>query len=408
MHALHPKNLFALVCLLLLTASAALATPANHDALMTDGAYKKAFEAYSTTEREAGKRLDARDFAAVRKAVQTEVEKLAKTGIADGSPAAEAWSSAYEQGRDSLKCEMEWDWLRRHPEGIQGLYRMQSKAFDGWMTVRKEKQGDMYTVHIVASQKSAPFNSGELTGTGKITGNAMDVADSSDENNPIHIAFDGDMATITEPKSFKESGLLGAGVSFDGDFKREKKSSGKKFSKEELKRLSLFLSNFTELSMFNFTARDVLNTAKPYDMIRFGIWHNFINNSKRVKPCATNGCKWGSLTIACPYVQNTIQKYFGYDLKQCLSAKNPESNSSTDNFHFDGKIYHFEGADGEAVYYARVDEATQGADGLIEMKGVVYNADDKDDILGNFTAFAKANSGKNPYAIVSLKTQIKE
>lgn len=47
MHALHPRNLFALVCLLLLTASAAAATPANHDALMTDGEYRKAFEAYS-------------------------------------------------------------------------------------------------------------------------------------------------------------------------------------------------------------------------------------------------------------------------------------------------------------------------------------------------------------------------
>ena len=78
MHALHPRNLFALVCLLLLTASAAAATPANHDALMTDGEYRKAFEAYSTTDQEAGKRLDAQDFAAVQKVVQAEMAEWAE------------------------------------------------------------------------------------------------------------------------------------------------------------------------------------------------------------------------------------------------------------------------------------------------------------------------------------------
>ena len=78
MHALHPRNLFALFCLLLLTASAAAATPANHDALMTDGEYRKAFEAYSTTEQEAGERLDAQDFAAVQKVVQAEMAEWAE------------------------------------------------------------------------------------------------------------------------------------------------------------------------------------------------------------------------------------------------------------------------------------------------------------------------------------------
>ena len=85
MHALHPRNLFALVCLLLLTASAAAATPANHDALMTDGEYRKAFEAYSTTDQEAGKRLDAQDFAAVQKVVQAEMAEWAEMEISAGS-----------------------------------------------------------------------------------------------------------------------------------------------------------------------------------------------------------------------------------------------------------------------------------------------------------------------------------
>lgn len=64
MHTLHLRNFFALVCLLLLTASVAAAAPANHSALMADGAYRKAFGAYAAAEQEAMKRLDARDFAA--------------------------------------------------------------------------------------------------------------------------------------------------------------------------------------------------------------------------------------------------------------------------------------------------------------------------------------------------------
>ena len=223
MHALHPRNLFALFCLLLLTASAAAATPANHDALMTDGEYRKAFEAYSTTEQEAGERLDAQDLAAVQKVVQAEMAEWAEMEISAGSSETEAWSNAYATGRDSLNRELMWDWLRRHPEGVQGFYRMQSKTFDGWMTVRKEKNADMYAVHIVASQKSTPFNSGELDGVSRLKDNSMQVADQSDEKNPVLIAFHGETATIVEPEAFKKSGALGSGVSFDGDFIREKK-----------------------------------------------------------------------------------------------------------------------------------------------------------------------------------------
>ena len=410
MHALHPRNLFALVCLLLLTASAAAATPANHDALMTDGEYRKAFEAYSTTDQEAGKRLDAQDFAAVQKVVQAEMAEWAEMEISAGSSETEAWGNAYATGRDSLNSELMWDWLRRHPEGVQGFYRMQSKTFDGWMTVRKEKNADMYAVHIVASQKSTPFNSGELDGVGRLKDNSMQVADQSDEKNPVQIAFHGETATIVEPEAFKKSGALGSGVSFDGDFIREKKFEEKNFSTEERKRMSVFLSYFTEIGMMNFTAEDVLNTDTPYEMIRFGIWHNFMNDDSHIQPCAAYGCPWGSLTIDCAYVKDSLQHYFGYNLRQCLSATHPDSSSPYDKYQFDGTRYHFEGAAGEAVYYTRVNEARQRTDGLIEMKGIVYNADDKKDILGNVTALAKPHTwkGKNTLVIVSLKTQFKE
>ena len=224
----------------------------------------------------------------------------------------------------------------------------------------------------------------------------MWAADQSDARNPIRIVFHGETAVITEPESFKKSGILGAGVSFEGDFIREKKSAGKNFSAADRKAMGVFLSNFTEIGMMNFTADDVLDTAHTYEMIRFGIWHNFMNNR-------------GSLTIDCASVRDSLRRYFGYNLRQCLSASHPDSASPSDRFHCDGTKYHFEGAAGEAVYHARVDGARQGAD-LIEMNGIVYSADDEKDILGSFTAQARPHiwKGKNALAIVSLKTQFRE
>lgn len=219
----HLQKFFFLVCMVLLTASSVCAGPVNHAKLMANGEYKQAFDAYSATLQEAKTRLDAKDFAAVQKAVQAEMEDSVKEDVASGTAEAEAWGTAYSVGRESLNRELKWDWLRRHPEGVQGFYRMQSKAFDGWLAVEKGDKPDFYAVQIYAIQKNAPNNSGELDGFGTLKGNAMNAVDKNDGQNPVCITFKGDTATIAEPKAFKESGALGAGVSFDGDFAREKK-----------------------------------------------------------------------------------------------------------------------------------------------------------------------------------------
>ena len=75
-------------------------------------------------------------------------------------------------------------------------------------------------------------------------------------------------------------------------------------------------------------------------------------------------------------------------------------------YHFDGKLYHFEGAAGEATYFARVESAKKLDDGTVQMQGVVYNADDESIVLGTFTALAKPHTwkGKNTWALLSMKT----
>lgn len=179
--------------------------------------------------------------------------------------------------------------------------------------------------------------------------------------------------------------------------------SKKGFSAAELKRMSTFLSNFTELGFMDFDAEVLTNEDDPADMIRFGIWHNYINNYKsRIARCKKKDCEWGSLVIEGKYVTESIKKYFGVDYKKLASV-----TESDQPFYYDGTYYHFEGADGEAVYYARVDEAVRDSEGRIVMRGEIYNAEDKNDILGKFTALAKPHkfNGKDTWAILRMETE---
>lgn len=177
----------------------------------------------------------------------------------------------------------------------------------------------------------------------------------------------------------------------------------KGFSAAELKKMSTFLSNFTELGFMDFDAEVLTNEDDPADMIRFGIWHNYINNYKsRIARCKKKDCEWGSLVIEGKYVTESIKKYFGVDYKKLASV-----TESDLPFYYDGTYYHFEGADGEAVYYARVDEAVRDSEGRIVMRGEIYNTEDKNDILGKFTALAKPHkfNGKDTWAILRMETE---
>ena len=178
------------------------------------------------------------------------------------------------------------------------------------------------------------------------------------------------------------------------------------FGRADLKKMGKFLSNFTELGFFDFDANEFL---KSDEIIRFGVWHNYINNYKsRIKPCTVKDCPHGSLVIDAKYVTETIAKYFGADFKDHRSLKADDYFYKEYLYYYDGKLYHFEGADGEAVYYARVDKAEKKTSGQIVMTGELYNADDKDDILGTFEALAKPHKfgGKDTWAILSMRSEI--
>ena len=166
-------------------------------------------------------------------------------------------------------------------------------------------------------------------------------------------------------------------------------------SNSELKQMSVFVSNFTEIGMNNFDIDELSDS----ELARFGIWHNWQNNFKtRIKRCPNKNCPYGSFVIDKKFVAESVEKFFNLEI---------EHESAPDNYgHYDGKkYYHFEGATGEAVQ-ARVFEAEK-SDGLVIMRGKTYYPDNEEIEGKNFTAIAEPYkyNGKNTWAIISLEVE---
>ena len=195
----------------------------------------------------------------------------------------------------------------------------------------------------------------------------------------------------------------------------------------ELKKLSTFLSNFTELSLYNADTAESgdpgvlhLKSARGQkNLIAFGIRHNFINNFKsRIRECTTPGCPYGDSTIDAKYVRASVKKYFGLTVQDSSidddfireDMKAGDHNGILMAAHFDGTRYHFPAADGEATYYARVEKVFRNSGGQLLLTGYIYNSEDEKDRTGTFTAVVRpaGTDGKGGWHLVSLESRFRE
>lgn len=164
-------------------------------------------------------------------------------------------------------------------------------------------------------------------------------------------------------------------------------------SPSERKRMGVFISNFVELGMNDID----IDTITDSELAYFGIWHNYRNNIKsRIQRCPDKNCPYGSLIIDKKYVAESVKKYFDLDIRH-TSAENESLG------HYDGKYYHFDGADGEMIQQARVLETYKRGNTII-MKGETYYPDDDSMKGSTFTARAKPCKfgGKNTWSIITL------
>ena len=178
------------------------------------------------------------------------------------------------------------------------------------------------------------------------------------------------------------------------------------FPASQLKKMSTFLSNFTEVGMSDFTAEEVLDPKNPAEMIHFGIRHHWLNTFQRtIKP--SNDRQYEGEMIDGVYVKESLKRYFNYDLKEPLPSVVDPNDPQRYLYYSDGVRYYFQGGDGDPIYYAQVTKAETLPDGRIQMTGYIYNAEEPSDITGSFTALARPHTwkGKATWAIISMKTR---
>lgn len=176
-------------------------------------------------------------------------------------------------------------------------------------------------------------------------------------------------------------------------------SSSSAATKSELKRMSVFISNFTELDLYNFDSSSITMDQ----LIDFGIYHNYLNNSSLIKH-VENQNDYDS-SISAKNVAASVRKYFD------LRVTHQDAKSENQVFPYKDGKYYFYAADGVPTE-AKVREFSRKGK-VITMKGELYryNAEeDKDEVIGEFTATAKPHkwNGKDTWAILSLKSKLYE
>ena len=167
-------------------------------------------------------------------------------------------------------------------------------------------------------------------------------------------------------------------------------------SNSELRRMSVFISNFIELGMTDVDIDSITNS----DLAYFGVWHNYRNNFKsRITRCPDRDCPYGGLIIDKKYVAESVRKYFDIDMRH-TSIENESLG------HYDGKYYHFDAADGEAAVQARVTDYFRRGN-VIVMRGRTYYPDNDDMEGSSFTATASPYKygGKNTWSIITLNVE---
>lgn len=170
---------------------------------------------------------------------------------------------------------------------------------------------------------------------------------------------------------------------------------------DERHRMGIFISNFTELGMYDININDIGNA----DLIRFGIGHNVINNAKStVKRCNLPDCEYGAYLMSGRSVAASVRKYFDLDVRNRTVTGNPEAVYDGDNYHFDARQWR-----DDTVYYADVQGVRRG-EGVVHMEGELYNVKRKTERPGYFTAIAKPYryDGKNTWSILSLSVEWKD
>ena len=277
-----------------------------------------------------------------------------------------------------------------------GSYELEGDYMYGTLDLTKD--GGAIKANVSLVMNTHPHNMAEMDGSAVIQGNKITIKSSEGDDAKLTVTFVTTKKLVIKGNEAAQ-GYAGNNATFDGDYTYVKAGKKVKPSKitvsaDELKRMSIFLSNFTEIGLYEIHNA---NRMTLDELVHFGVQHNFINNKKLVKKL-----KSGVFSIDGKSVAESIKKYFALDIKTSELAS---VSYIGQNYDYDGKNYTFTQENAyDTIYYARVTGVYKEGSKIL-LEGEIYNIKDTNDVLGSFSAYAKPwkYGGKETWALLSLK-----
>ena len=230
-----------LACALAVSGSAWGFSDEDHEELLKDGPYRGNWEDYQALMRRAKELMTSEDIYLLQEREKNwfysdSHDDEAKETINEDTSRAEAYTAVLAMRIDEVSFLVDQGELVRQGQidGTSGLYRMESGALKGELTVSKvEDEDGEYSVDILLKTEDGE-PAGYFEGSGKLKGKTLEATgvlmveefDSEKDTAVISLTFDDRGVAVATAEEFKrnsrEKKWLDEGVVFDGTYARQR------------------------------------------------------------------------------------------------------------------------------------------------------------------------------------------
>ena len=235
------KRFFAavLACALAVSGSAWGFSDEEHKELLKDSAYKENWDDYQDLLERAKWLMTSEDIYLLQEREKNwfysdSLDENAKEMISEETSREEAYAGALAMHIDEVSFLVDQGELIRKSDGTSGLYRMDSGALKGELSIHKddEEDGEYYAVLILKTEDGEP--AGAFEGSGKLKGRSLEATgvlmveefDAETDTAVVALTFDDRGVAVATTEELKrdsrEKKWLDEGVVFDGTYARQR------------------------------------------------------------------------------------------------------------------------------------------------------------------------------------------
>ena len=235
------KRFFAavLVCALAMSGSAWGFSDEEHEELLKDSGYKENWDDYQDLMERAKGLMTSEDIYLLQEREKNwfysdSHDDEAKEMINEDTSRAEAYTAALAMHIDEVSFLVDQGELIRKSDGTSGLYRMDSGALKGELSIHKDddEDGEYYAVLILTTGDGEP--AGAFEGSGKLEGRSLEATgvlmveefDAETDTAVVALTFDDRGVAVATTEELKrdsrEKKWLDEGVVFDGTYARQR------------------------------------------------------------------------------------------------------------------------------------------------------------------------------------------